>query len=267
MSRRAHWTRRALVAAGGSVVAGAAAIAAPVFAATVDVAVGNYYFEDSTVGDGTVTARQGDQLRFSFVEGAGHTVTISALGIDSGQLPVGATYVTPPLGTPGTYSLICTTHRTRNHAATLVVLASGGGTTTTNPPPTTRPSTTTSTSTSTPTSSTTDPGSPTPSVAPPGGTTADGSGSGGTVAPGGTTDPAEPGNSAVSGGDADGDQDAGAAEGDGLLPVGVTGGDGRPWLRAVWVALGTLPFFAAAVALAEWAARRRPDAGARPADD
>jgi plastocyanin len=233
-----------IVVAGGALVAVAAAIAAPVLAATVDVAVGNYYFEDSTVGDGVVTARQGDQLRFSFVEGAGHTVTISALGIDSGQLPIGATYVTPALNTPGTYSLICTTHRLRNHATTLVVVA-GGGSTTTNPPPTTRPSTTTSTSTSTPTStpSTTNPGASATTVTP----------LGGSVVPGDA--------------DSGGGQDAGAAEGDDLLPVGVTGGDGKPWLRAVWVALGTLPFFAAAAALAEWAARRRPDSGARPASD
>ncbi|MFM7252966.1 MAG: hypothetical protein ACKO27_07855 [Ilumatobacteraceae bacterium] len=259
MSRHAMRSRRMLLAAGGSVLAGAIALAAPAVAATVGVTVGNYYFEDGSVGDGQVTARVGDQLRFTVVEGTGHTVTISALGIDSGQLASGATYVTPALNTPGTYSLICTTHRLRNHATTLVVLA-GGGSTTTNPPPTTRPSTTTSTSTSTSTPSTTTPGgSGSGGGAGSGGTTTPG----GTIAPGDTTSPTLPGDSAVPGDD----QGAGVAEGGGLLPVGVVGGDGTPWLRAVWVALGTLPFFAAAVALAEWSARRRPQSGARPADD
>lgn len=262
MSRRTSRTRHALVAVGCSAAAGAIALTAPAVAATVGVTVGNYYFEDGSVGDGQVTARVGDQLRFSVVEGAGHTVTIAALGIDSGQLASGATYVTPALSTPGTYSLICTTHRARNHATTLVVLA-GGGSTTTNPPPTTRPSTTSTTSTtSTSAPATSDPRSTTPQ----GGATT------GTAAPGdtGTVDVPDDGSAPGDASGADGGddtQDAGAAEGDDLLPVGVTGGDGTPWLRAVWIALGTLPFFAAAAALAEWSARRRPKSGAHRADD
>lgn len=211
----------------GAIVAGAVVLGGSAAAATVGVSVGNYYFEDSSVGDGQVTARVGDQLRFTVVEGAGHTVTVDALGIDSGQLPIGATFVTPALSTPGNYALYCRSHVNRNHVATLVVV---GSTATTTVPPTTVPTTTV------PGATTTLPGTTTvPGAVPPGVTTTAVAGDGvvvttpdgGTVAPTGSV--------------ADGGSVPGTTGADGeLLPTGVSGPDGTPWLRSVWVALGAL---------------------------
>lgn len=244
--------RRVVVALAVASTAGVLAVAVPGFAQTVGVSVGNYYFEDSTVGDGKVTARVGDQLRFTVIEGAGHTVTINALGIDSGQLAPGAVFVTPALSTPGTYSLICRTHLSRNHATTLVVLASsggggGGGTPTTTLPPGTTP--TSSTSTTVAGGSTVSPGN----------TVSDPGAGGGTA----STTAAIDGTPAGGTGNGDGQTADGGVTDDGLLPVGVVAGDSTPWLRAVWISLVTLPLFAGAALLADRSARRharrRPD--------
>lgn len=216
--------RRAIVLAAAGVIA-ASALAGSAGAATVGVSVGNYYFEDASVGDGRVTAQVGDQLRFTVVEGAGHTVTVDALGIDSGQLPIGATFVTPALGTPGNYTLYCRSHVNRNHVTTLVVL----GAPATTAPPTTRPPSTVA-PTTTVAGGTTVPGVTTPGATTPSGggtdqagTTPDGSSSGPVVtgSPGDSTPPAT---------DASGE----------LLPAGVTTPDSTPWLRSVWVALVAL---------------------------
>lgn len=225
-------TRRCSVrrAVGGAAVAGLllAAVAVPVAAAVRDVAVGNFYFDDATPGDGVVTARVGDQLRFTVVGGSGHTVTVEALGIDSGTLSPGATFVTPVLGVPGRYTLICRTHVQRGHTATLTVLAAGAATTTTAPvPPTTTaagPSTVPDAGPSTSVTSTVD--AETDSTA--------------------TTDATET------------TVDGGADDAGGVPPVGVVGGDDGAWLRAVWLGLLALPVVALAALVAERRARRRP---------
>ena len=97
-----------------------------VLAATVGVTVGNYYFEDATVGDGVVTARVGDQLRFTVVDtgtdGRAHTADVDELGIHSGGLPPGSTWTSPVITQPGTFLLYCKVHlNSKNHKTTLVV--------------------------------------------------------------------------------------------------------------------------------------------------
>jgi plastocyanin len=226
-----------------AVVAGACALTGSAAAATVGVSVGNYYFDDATPGDGRVTAQVGDQLRFTVVGGAGHTVTVDALGIDSGQLPLGATFVTPVLTTPGNYTLYCRPHLGRNHVATLVVLGSAATTTVppTSPPVTTVPGATT-----------------VPPATVPGATTVPGA-----VAPGATTtstptgDPVDgvdgPTGSAVAGESVPGSTDV---DGE-LLPVGVVTPDGTPWLRSVWVALVALAVMIVVVSVAVRVGERR----------
>lgn len=232
---------------GGAVLAAALVLGGSASAATVGVSVGNYYFEDSTVGDGRVTARVGDQLRFTVVEGAGHTVTVDALGIDSGQLAFGATFVTPVLSTPGNYTLYCRPHLGRNHVTTLVVV--GSTVTTTSPPTTAGPTTTVAGVTTTTPGPTTVPG-----AVPPGVTTTSTAGSGAVVTTpdGGTIDLTA---STVDGGSIPVTTD-GSVDGDGLLPVGVTTPDGTPWLRSVWVALGALLVMVGVVAAAVRAGER-----------
>ncbi|MFZ9628766.1 MAG: hypothetical protein ACO3C1_05385 [Ilumatobacteraceae bacterium] len=245
-------TRRLVGAVAAAATAGLIAVVGTALAATVSVSVGNYYFEDASVGDGKVTATVGDQLRFTVVEGAGHTVTISALGIDSGQLPIGAVYVTPVLTTPGTYSLVCRTHTARGHQTTLVVLAAGGGgsgggggggVTTTRPPATTTPAT-----------ATTAPGTSLPTDTPrpdSGASTSIGSDTA-------TGEDSDTGSGSGSGADPSaGATTAAGGSVDGTLPVGVTVTDRTPWMRGVWVALAALPLFVAAAAAADWASRRR----------
>lgn len=249
--------RRLAAIGAAAVTAGVLTIAGTALAATVNVSVGNYYFEDATVGDGKVTATVGDQLRFTVVEGAGHTVTISALGIDSGQLPMGAVYVTPKLTTPGTYSLICTTHRARNHATTLVVLAASGGggggggsaTTTTAKPTVTTAATTT-----------TAPGATVP------GDTTSSAGSTGVPATSisGSTASTPADGTATSDSATAGSTDS-TAEGE--LPVGVTVDDSTPWMRGVWVALVALPLFAAIGAAADLMSRDRAAAASQRDDE
>lgn len=109
-----------------------------VLAAAVEVSVGNYYFEDATAGDGRVVAKVGDQLRLTVVDqgadGRPHTADVDELGIHSGGLPPGSTWVSPVLAKPGTFVLYCKVHlRSRNHATTLVV--TGTALTPTPPPP------------------------------------------------------------------------------------------------------------------------------------
>lgn len=226
--------RRTILAA---VVLGAGlATAVPTLAATVGVSVGNYYFEDAAVGDGKVTAKVGDQLRFTVVEGAGHTVTIDELGIDSGLLSPGAVFVTPVLQTPGTYTLYCKPHLNRGHRTTLVVTGTATPTTTTAPATTT---------TSPITTTTTRPGATTPGTTTPGVTT-----------PGDTT-PVD---------STPGDTTPGATAPDGTptdttLAVGVVDSGGTPWLRSVNAALIAIPIVAIAAAVATAMAARRSRSG------
>lgn len=139
-------------------MAAALALAGPAQAALRQVHVGNFYFEDATVGDGKVEATVGDQLQFVIDDGGSgtpHTVEVDELNIHSGMLSTGQTFTTPPIPQAGTYLLYCKTHLNRGHKTTLIVdPAAGTGTTTTT---TTAPSTTTTTAklTSTTTSTTT----------------------------------------------------------------------------------------------------------------
>lgn len=136
--------RRHLAFAASAIAVGFAS--PPADASLREVAVGNFYFEDSTTGDGRVEAVQGDQLRFTVYDGGPgtpHTVEVDELGIHSGSLASGETYTTPPLSTPGTFVLYCRPHVNRGHRAELVVRASSTGTTTTRPATTSPPTTTT----------------------------------------------------------------------------------------------------------------------------
>ena len=131
----------------------------PASAAVIEVRVGSFYFEDSTVGDGVVTARVGDQLRFVFEDNGSHTAEVDELGISTGTLSKGAVFVTDPLTRPGTYTLYCRPHRRRGHVTTLVVLGDAATTTTTTTTTTTvstTATTATTRSTTTPTTPTTD---------------------------------------------------------------------------------------------------------------
>ena len=142
MMRKPVWG--ALGAAGA--IAGSLLVAGIATAASSDVRVGNFYFEDASVGDGQIVITEGDQLRFIVDDnGAGtqHTVDIDAFGVHSGHLAKGETFTTAPLTMPGTYALYCDLHRKRGHETTLVILPAGG-TTTTSAPTATSASTATS---------------------------------------------------------------------------------------------------------------------------
>ena len=133
-------------------LAGAAgtALAVPAGASLREIAVGNFYYEDETVGDGKVEAQVGDQLRFNVLDGGPgtpHTVEIDELGVHSGSLSAGETFTTPPIGKAGTFILYCKPHDQRGHKTTLVVT----GTATT---PATAPAATTTTTAATPTTAT-----------------------------------------------------------------------------------------------------------------
>ena len=103
-------------------------------AAVVNISSGSFYYEDATVGDGRITAKVGDQLRF-VTEDAGkgtpHTVEIPGLGISSGPLATNSTYVTVAITKPGEYQVFCKPHRKKGHETTLVVTGQALTTTTT----------------------------------------------------------------------------------------------------------------------------------------
>jgi plastocyanin len=129
-------------------------------AGVVDIHVGSFYFEDSTVGDGVITARVGDQLRITFDDSGGHNAQVDALGIDTGVQGAGAVYISQVLTQPGTYELYCKPHRKRGHFTTLIVTGDSLPPTTAAPTtaaPTTAPPTTTATATTTTATTTTPP--------------------------------------------------------------------------------------------------------------
>lgn len=167
-------------------VTAAAVVAVPAVASLRQIAVGNFYFEDETVGDGKVEVQVGDQLRFSVLDGGPgtpHTVDVDELGIHSGSLAAGETFTTPPIDRAGTFILYCKPHDQRGHKTTLVVTgtsttpttAAPTTTTTTAPTPITAPKPTTTTKPpATPTTTTTRAGGARPSsptAAPPATTT------------------------------------------------------------------------------------------------
>lgn len=121
-------------------IAAGGVFSVPAGASLRQVGVGNFFFEDETVGDGKVEAQVGDQLRFNVLDGGPgtpHTVDVDELGIHSGSLSSGETFTTPPLAKAGTYVLYCKPHDQRGHKTNLVVTAA------TFSPPTTAPTTTT----------------------------------------------------------------------------------------------------------------------------
>jgi plastocyanin len=135
-------------------IAAGALLSAPAGASLRQIAVGNFYFEDETVGDGKVVAQVGDQLRFSVLDsgpGTPHTVEVNELGIHSGSLAAGETFTTPPIATAGTFILYCKPHDQRGHKTTLVVSGTSITTATTAPTTTT---TTAATTTAKPTTTT-----------------------------------------------------------------------------------------------------------------
>ncbi|MDP1819909.1 MAG: hypothetical protein Q8K58_08480 [Acidimicrobiales bacterium] len=258
----------ALTVVGGIVWAGSAQ------AALSQVRVGNFYYEDATVGDGKIEIRQGDQVRF-IVEGNGpgtpHSVEVEALGIHSGGLSTGDTYTTPPIQQTGSFKLYCDLHENRGHVTTLVVLA--GATATTAAP----------TTTAAPAPATTASGSSTPTTAPPSAVPGDssvaaGTGDTGSTAPPGApgsatdntaadsatgTDPADTTDTTLASGlgqASDEDLDALPVDPDSLEAVlGRPPATRGPWTRSVRMALlGMIPLLgAAAIALARFA--RAPD--------
>jgi plastocyanin len=139
------------------VLAGSAALSLSADAASiVSVTSGNFWFEDATVGDGQIVISAGDQLRVEVVDGTQHTVDIAEFGIASGKMATGDVFVTPPLNTPGTYTLFCRTHLNRGHKTTLIIRGQATTTTTTAATTTTTaPATTTTTAPPTPTTSST----------------------------------------------------------------------------------------------------------------
>jgi len=281
-------------------VAVGAVFSLPAGASLRQIAVGNFYFQDETVGDGKIDAQVGDQLRFNVLDGGPgtpHTVEVDELGIHSGSLGSGETFTTPPIGKAGTFILYCKPHDQRGHVTTLVVSGTSITTTTTQPPTTTTtqastttkpPATTTTTarpagavSSSSPT--TTAPRATT-TTAPP--TSTSGTAGGSTAPTAGGTDPATGTSTTTSGNDpapgADGTAPTGAGEtalaptGRGRVDDALAGPDGTnldallermrgrqgPWTRSLRLSLAALVPMALAAALA---LRRWP--GPPPADD
>ena len=73
------------------------ASASTALAAVIDVHTGSYYYDDSTPGDGQITAKVGDQLRFLIEDsgkGTPHTIEVDELGIHSGPLATNSVYTT-----------------------------------------------------------------------------------------------------------------------------------------------------------------------------
>ena len=129
-------------------IAAAMVFSVPAGASLRQIAVGNFYFEDETLGDGKVVAQVGDQLRFNVLDGGPgtpHTVEVDELGIHSGSLGSGETFTTPPISQAGTFILYCKPHDQRGHKTTLVVSGTSITTPTTAPTTTTTAPTTTST--------------------------------------------------------------------------------------------------------------------------
>jgi plastocyanin len=238
------------VAVFAMVLAGSAALSLSADAASiVSVTSGNFWFEDATVGDGQIVISAGDQLRVEVVDGTQHTVDIAEFGIASGKMATGDVFVTPPLNTPGTYTLFCRTHLNRGHKTTLIIR--GQATTTTTTAATTTTTSTTTTTTAPATTTTTAP--PTPTTSSTTGTsgvttTTTSTVAGAEVAPVSGDQPRGPGEA----GSVDLSIEAGASPltepnnagetnldtPDTTVVAGMVARDGAPvWTRSVWVGL------------------------------
>ncbi len=195
-------------------------VAVGVFAAVVGIATGSFYYEDSTVGDGKITAEVGDQLRFVIEDGGRgtpHTVEIPELGISSGPLGTNKTFVTPVITMPGEYVVFCKPHRKKGHETVLVVTGEALTPTTQQQPTTTEPSTTTST----------DPSRTTSTFA------------GSTTTTHSTTTTQPPADSIPVDTTAT-NADAVGSAAEATIPVGVTGPNEQTWTRSVRLALVAL---------------------------
>lgn len=262
---------RRLAAVVGAVIA-LALLAASAFGATITAHIGSFYFEDATVGDGEIDVHVGDQVKFIVDDGGAggkpHSVVVTELGIDSGGLLAGSTYVTPVLDTPGTYILFCRFHRvSQDHWTTLVVTGTKA-----TPKPTPAPTVVTPSP---------PPGSlPAPAASPSGGATPSPRASGGASGPPAASPGATAATPAPSGIDANGSGDPGLAATPGAsgggpaasapgpgtsdappLPSGVTGPTSLTWLRSVVVGALVLPALVAVAAIAFLAAKKRARPG------
>jgi plastocyanin len=104
----------------------------PALAATREVQVGSFFFEDATMGDGEITVATGDRITFRFQSGQGnHTAQVDGQ-FNSGNKEAGETFTTSPLLMAGTFTLYCTYHRSSGHVTRLVV---GGQAPTASPTP------------------------------------------------------------------------------------------------------------------------------------
>jgi plastocyanin len=243
-----------------------------VWAATITVHTGSYYFEDATVGDGKIVASVGDRLQFLIEDGGRgtpHTVEIDELGIHSGALGTSSTYTTPVLIQPGTFLLYCKPHQNKGHYTNLVVLAAAtpAPTNAPTPVPTSAP---TPAPTNVPTAAPTNTRTPVPTSSGPSGATAT------------PTNPATVSNRSTSSPKPSATQDGSVALGSGTTadPMPSTAPDeaqrgattvaisgaGRierapatTWLRSVFVGLLALVPLLGLTGLAGWlSSRRRP---------
>lgn len=264
---------------------GALLTAGPAMAALREVRVGNFYYDDDTAGDGQVVADQGDQLRFTVLDGGPgtpHTVEIDEFGIHSGSLASGETYTTPPLDRPGTYRLYCRPHQNRGHEAILIVRATSTPTAapttappTTAPPPDTQPPSTAPPAESTPTTApagsettmapdTITPGDGSNATSTPSTSTPTGAAdtTGGDEPPSGTPDDAttDPTLVPVGRGAADDSVlDAAPADPDSLeAAIGRPAAQRGPWTRSVRLGLVALVAMAVAAGAAALRGRRTP---------
>jgi plastocyanin len=221
-----------------------------VWAATIAVRTGSYYFEDATVGDGKIVAQVGDRLQFLTEDGGRgtpHTVEVDELGIHSGALGTSSTYTTPVLSQPGTFFLYCKPHQNKGHHASLIVLANA------TPTPTNAP---TAVLTNTPTPAPTNARTPAPTPTGPSGATAKPAATqDGSVALG-SGRPADPAPSTAS-------DEAQRTRSDNQDTVAASGAtqEGRAaattWLRSVFVGLLALVPLLGLTVLAGWLSSRR----------
>jgi plastocyanin len=112
---------RKLLVVLATVAVSTSAIAAPAQAATKTVKVGDIWFISKAKNHGTVTAKVGDTVKWTWVGKMPHNVTVA-----SG--PVKFKSKTQPKGTfskkitkAGTYKIICTVHGAKAQSMTLKV--------------------------------------------------------------------------------------------------------------------------------------------------
>lgn len=104
----------------------------PAWAATVNVSVGNYFFDDNAGSPSEVVATAGDTIKFTVTSGTKHDLHIDELGIHRDEPLSKNQYATLVVTQPGTYRLYCDeNHGSNTHETTLRILAASSPTTTT----------------------------------------------------------------------------------------------------------------------------------------